>query len=170
MRPRKAALACAAVSLMMAGCAAPLTPGTSVEADVVSVFGAPKEVWPQPDGGKVLVYPPGPLGRESWHVTLDSRGTVRSVEQRLTRERLTQVRPGMSKAEVRRDIGTPSEVMSFPRRQEEVWSWRFIDGAENRWQFSATFAADGRVSATSFLKETTTPGARRPRSTRSSDG
>lgn len=51
--------ALALCTALLAGCATPdrdarLRPGASLEADVVALYGQPRRVWPDGDGGRTL--------------------------------------------------------------------------------------------------------------------
>jgi hypothetical protein len=38
----------------------------------------------------------------------------------------------MSQVEVRRMLGRPRTVIPFPRKNEEVWDWRYLNGTTVR--------------------------------------
>ncbi len=42
---------------------------------------------------------------------------------------LTDLKPGVTtKAEVRKQVGVPLTETTFPRQEDEVWEYRYIDG------------------------------------------
>jgi hypothetical protein len=137
----------------LAGCAAPVTVGTSREADVRTSFGTPAEQRQLPDGSRVLEYPRAPLGHENWRVTLGPDGTVRSVEQLLTETNFNRLRQGMSKADVQQQLGRHGESMSFPGLGEEVLSWRYYDIPGRPFFFNAHFDTGGRLKYTSRTED-----------------
>ena len=67
-----------------------------------------------------------------------------ALRQVLQPATFAKVVPGMDQAAVRRLLGQPAQVQAYALKQQEVWDWRYIDGAERR-QFAVTFDAAGRV-------------------------
>jgi len=129
-----------ALALLLSGCAdfsrIPIgTPAPQVQ----SKFGAPGTVWKNLDGSEVWEYPLGPLGVQTFMITMGSNQAVREVRQVLSPEYLDKVRPGMSRDEVRRLIGKPREIDFFPARDEEVWTWRIEEFHFRLRQFHALF-------------------------------
>ena len=49
---------------------------------------------------------------------------------------------------MRRLLGRAAKTQTYAQKQEEVWDWRFADGAENK-VFSVSFDLNGRVVSTS---------------------
>lgn len=47
--------------------------------------------------------------------------------------------------EVRRSLGKPAKMMTFERKGETVWDWRWNDGGNQPMVFSVTFDLHGRV-------------------------
>ena len=62
-----------------------LTPGQSTEADVRRWMGQPEMIWEESDGSRTLEYPRGPMGKETYFVTIGADGRYRSIEQVLTK-------------------------------------------------------------------------------------
>src|SRR5882762_8119504 len=92
-------------ALFAAGCASfsAINPGASAQ-QVETLVGAPASVWKNADGSEVWEYPQGPLGVETYMVTLGSDRTVR---------------------EVRRLLGRPRDIGFSSLNDEEIWSWRY---------------------------------------------
>ena len=110
----------------LAGCANFGAVSSGMPAQQVQAkLGAPGTIWKNPDGSEVWEYPGGPLGRQTYMVTLGSDRAVREVHQVLSEEYFSRVRAGMSRGEVRQLLGRPGEIMVFSARDEEVWSWRY---------------------------------------------
>jgi len=123
MLPRR--LAILALSALVAGCAAfPVSSGMP-EQQVRARVGAPDAVWKNADGSEVWEYPLGPLGTETYMVTLGPDRAVREVRQVLNEETISRLHAGMSREEVRRLIGRPRDVAFSGRNDEEIWSWRY---------------------------------------------
>jgi len=142
-----------ALAAMLAGCAnfAALPAGTPSQ-QVQAKLGAPGTVWKNSDGSEVWEYPYGPLGRQTFMVTVGPDRAVREVRQVLSDEYFSKVRAGMSRDEVRRLLGKPGEIMAFDVRGEEVWSWRYKD--QNPMFFNVLFdRAAGTVRTTLRIEE-----------------
>jgi len=113
-------------ALFAAGCAnfSAINPGASAQ-QVETLVGAPTSVWKNPDGSEVWEYPRGPLGVETYMVTLGSDRAVREVRQVLNDETIAKLQVGMSREEVRRMIGKPRDIGFSDYTDEEIWSWRY---------------------------------------------
>ena len=116
-------------ALLAAGCASfeSLKPGMPAQ-QVRDRVGAPAEVW-KSDGGETWEYPLGPSGRQTYMVDLGPDRSVLAVRQVLSDESFSRVKPGMSREEVRRLLGRPAQVASLPRKNKEVWTWRYLANA-----------------------------------------
>jgi len=95
------------------------------EAQVQARLGKPETVRKNSDGSQVWEYPTGPAGRQTYMVRVAADRSVTEVQQVLSDPFFAQVKPGMSREEVRQILGRPGEVWMFPARDEEVWSWRY---------------------------------------------
>jgi hypothetical protein len=147
------ALSIAAIAVSLSGCAAvsPVTSGMDA-VQVQAKMGKPETVRKNPDGSETWEYPGGPLGRQTYMVTLGSDRAVRDVRQVLSEEYFAKVIPGMSRDEVRRLLGKPGEISMYAARDEEVWSWRYQQG--NAMFFNVLFdRSAGAVRATQRLDE-----------------
>src|SRR5437879_12444767 len=119
-------LALFALAASLAGCANFTAVRSGMPAQQVQAkLGVPETVRKNADGSEVWEYPGGPLGRQTYIVTLGSDHAVREVHQVLNDEYFSRVRAGMSRDEVRRLLGKPGETMVLGARDEEVWSWRY---------------------------------------------
>jgi outer membrane protein assembly factor BamE (lipoprotein component of BamABCDE complex) len=152
-----AALSGAAVALAsLVGCdaarVAQLQVGVSTEADVRRVLGTPNAEHAQPDGSRVLEFTRQPEGQENWFATLGGDGRLRSIEQALRPANLATIAAGMTQAEVRRRLGAPARTQRFVLKGEDVWDWRYADGAQAL-MFSVTFDAGGRVRSTASVPD-----------------
>ena len=112
--------------LFAAGCASfsAINPGASAQ-QVETLVGAPASVWKNADGSEVWEYPQGPLGVETYMVTLGSDRAVREVRQVLSDEYISKLHVGMPRDEVRRLLGRPRDIGFSGRTDEEIWSWRY---------------------------------------------
>jgi hypothetical protein len=160
--PPYRACALAAVLALAAGCAnfAGISPGTPAP-QIRAQFGAPGTIWKNPDGSETWEYPLGPVGVQTYMITLGSDQTVREVRQVLSPEYLDKVQPGMSRDEVRRLLGKPREIALFPARDEEVWTWRIQEFHFRYRRFHALFdRTTGILRSTLIIDEERSDGNR----------
>jgi len=151
--PKAALSLLLALAASLAGCAnfAALSSGMPAQ-QVEAKLGAPETVRKNADGSEVWEYPGGPLGRQTYMVTLGSDRVVREAHQVLSEEYLSKVQAGMSRDEVRRLLGRPGEIIVFKARDEEVWSWRYQQ--QNPMFFNVLFDRPaGTVRTTQRLEE-----------------
>src|SRR5712691_7185875 len=95
----------------LAGCANFSAVSSGMPAQQVEAkLGAPETVRKNADGSEVWEYPGGPLGRQTYMVTLGSDRAVREVHQVLNDEYFSRVHPGMSRDDVRRLLGKPGDI------------------------------------------------------------
>src|SRR5258708_1738587 len=116
-------LLCAAFTSGCAGFSA-VNPGASAR-QLETLVGAPASVWKNADGSEVWEYPRGPLGVETYMVTLGPDGAVREVRQVLSDETISKLHDGMSRDQVRRLLGRPRDIGCSTLNDEEIWSWRY---------------------------------------------
>jgi outer membrane protein assembly factor BamE (lipoprotein component of BamABCDE complex) len=102
-----------------------LQKGISSEADVRGVMGQPDTVWDDGNGARTLEYPKGPEGIRTWMFAIGASGMLTDYAQVLTQEHFDTIRPGMSADEIRRQFGRPRSIVPFPRKNEEVWDWKY---------------------------------------------
>jgi outer membrane protein assembly factor BamE (lipoprotein component of BamABCDE complex) len=146
------ALCFAALAAAVSGCSlTPVKTGMD-EMQVEARMGKPETVRKNTDGSQTWEYPSGPLGRQTYMVTVGSDHSVKEVHQVMSDEYFSQVKQGMSRDEVRQILGRPGEVWTFGARDEEVWSWRYYQG--NPMFFNVMFdRSAGTVRATQRLEE-----------------
>lgn len=134
--------------LTMAGCdqqrIIELEEGVANEADVRSKFGEPEKIWDGVGGSRIFEYNRQPAGHRNYMITIGTDGKMSALRQVLTPVNFAKVTVGLDKAQVRRLLGRPAKTQYYELRKEEVWDWRFVDGAQNK-TFSVTFDADGKV-------------------------
>src|SRR5436309_9458224 len=103
-----------ALAACLAGCANLTAVSSGMPAQQVQAkLGAPETVRKNADGSEVWEYPGGPLGKQTYMVTLGSDRAVREVRQVLNDEYISRLRVGMSREEVRRLVGRPGEIGVF---------------------------------------------------------
>jgi SmpA/OmlA family protein len=151
-----------ASALLVAGCASfdTLSPGTPAQ-QVKARVGAPSDVWKSPDGSEVWEYPMGPLGTETYMVTLGPDQAVRDVRQVLTDENISKLKPGMPREEVRRALGRPGSINYSDSRNEEVWYWRYREWGVRRMELYVQFdRPSGALKAVTRYQIDTSDGKR----------
>ena len=123
-----------------------LEEGVATEADVRARFGEPAAVYAEESGVRTLEYPRQPEGQRNYMITIGSDGKMSALRQVLKADGFAKVKPGLDKAQVRRLLGLPGKTQVFALKQEEVWDWRFQDGAQNK-LFSVVFDTNGIVTS-----------------------
>ena len=145
----------ALAALLLSGCAAydgaGLKPGIATEQDVIGVMGQPALHWRTADGGRVLAYPRGPQGYQTYFAKIAPGGKLAGIANVLTEKQFARIVPGMSKSAVLHLIGPPYAPWSayFQRRDELVWEWRYCSVWNEASRFDVLFdAATGKVRST----------------------
>lgn len=110
-----------------------LQAGVTSEDQVRRTMGAPALELTNPDGTRTLAYPRGPLGTETFMVRVGRDGLVQGMDQVLRDDLFYRIVPGITKDDLLRMIGPPSEVMDFPRLQQTAWEYRYQDS----WGYTA---------------------------------
>ena len=91
---------------------------------VLEKLGPPTNTRPI-DSGMVLEYARGPYGRHTYFLILNTDGKVVRWEQVLQEKNFNQIRPGMTKDQVRSLIGQSFSIFELGRSRGEVWSYRY---------------------------------------------
>ena len=118
-----------AALLLLAGCAGydgrTLVPGQSTGAEVEKLMGPSQDKRTGPSGETVLWFPRLPAGRVSYAARIGTDDRLIAIEQRLTREYLDQLKPGVSRERDVRDVlGPPYRADPFPRMQRDIWTYQ----------------------------------------------
>jgi len=149
-------------ALFAAGCASfsAVNPGASAQ-QLETLMGAPANVWKNADGSEVWEYPRGPLGVETYMVTLGSDRTVREVRQVLSDETISKLHVGMSRDEVRRLLGRPRDIGFSSLNDEEIWSWRYREARVRNMELYVQFdRPSGALKSLSRFQIDTSDGKR----------
>src|SRR5947208_9138068 len=129
-----------ALAACLAGCANLTAVASGMPAQQVQAkVGAPEKVRKNADGSEVWEYPRGPLGVETYMVTLGSDRVVREVRQVLRDETISKLHVGMSRDEVRRLLGRPRDIGFSDLNDEEIWSWRYREWGVRNMELYAQF-------------------------------
>ena len=155
---RLAALASLAISTaLIAGCATPdrdarLQAGVSSEAAVVTIYGQPRRVWPEVDGGRTLEYSSQPMGRHSYRVRMSADGRLMGVEDGLSTAARARIEPGMTPEQASRILGVERTRVFFRLSGEDVWDWTIEpDQAGYAMRFNVHFKNGAVVRTTQSL-------------------
>ncbi|MCU0969438.1 MAG: hypothetical protein MUF03_11585 [Rubrivivax sp.] len=142
-----------AIAALIGACAilgpADLAPGRT-ETEVVQRLGMPTARYPLDGGATRIEWATGPFGRSTWMVDFDASGRSTAARQVLTESNLMafQVRaPGLTRAELLRELGTPGEVRGA-RGGGQTWSWRYQTN-DCLW-FQVSLDAAGIVTSGAF--------------------
>jgi outer membrane protein assembly factor BamE (lipoprotein component of BamABCDE complex) len=142
----------ALLAVLLAGCVSidgrTLQPGKSTTKQVIAQMGEPGMEVKRPNGDTLLYFPHHPWGRLTYVATLDSKGVLRGVDQRLTYDNIYGIRAGMRKEEVRELLGPPREVSRLPRQQRDVWEYPWWLGNREKRVLWVQFSDDGVVRET----------------------
>lgn len=147
----KFALACFSIVWLLAGCdakhIAELEEGVATEADVRARFGEPVAVYADEGGARTFEYPRQPEGQRNYMITIGTDGKMSALRQVLKPAEFARLHPGFDKAQVRRLLGRPAATQVYALKQQEVWDWHYLDGAESK-LFSVVFDTNGLVVET----------------------
>lgn len=94
-------------------------------ADVTQKMGPPTGRHALDGGGWRLEFARGPYGRHTYMLDFDANDRLLRAEQVLTEENFNALQIGMSRAEVLRRIGRPSNTRYLPRQRHQLWSYRY---------------------------------------------
>lgn len=134
-----------------------LQPGVSTEADVRDRFGAPENVWDEPDGARTFEYNRQPAGQVNYMITLGPDGRLTAVRQVLTPENFARVQPGMRMDEVRRMLGKPAKVTPYELKSETWADWRFVQATNQAKVFTVVYGPGQVVQRTQTGDDTDAP-------------
>ena len=117
------------VALLLAGCAGydgrTLVPGQSTSAEVEKLMGPSQDRRTLASGETELWFPRLPAGRVSYAARIGKDDRLIAVEQRLTRENVQKLTPGVSReGDVRDLLGPPYRVDKFTRMERNVWTYQ----------------------------------------------
>lgn len=133
-----------------------LKPGEDRLENVVHALGQPAMRWQNADGSERLAFPRGPMGFQTYIVSMGADGKLRQIENVLDEKNFARILPGMSKEEVLHILGPsyPNWTVFFERRDELVWEWRYCDTWNEAARFNVLFDnTKGTVRSTLSLTE-----------------
>lgn len=123
-----AALLLALAAACLSACASfsSVSPGDS-DVNVTDKVGKPVTVWKNPDGSEIWQYPQGYYATQTFIITIGADRRVQDIHQALSEPYFSKIYAGMSKDDVFRMLGRPREIWLYPARDEEAWTWRYLD-------------------------------------------
>lgn len=141
---------------VLAGCAsysgASLAPNAATQAEVRQLMGEPATIHKGGSGATVAEsweYPRGPLGRHTYMVRFDARGTVVSIDQVLTVAQTAKIAWGQAtRDDVRKLLGRPAGVYPV-RNGGELWDYAALasDGYPRKIRITVSFDTGGHAVA-----------------------
>lgn len=141
----------AAAALLLAACTsyAPvdIQPGQSAD-EATRSLGEPTGRYTLPQGGTRLEFARGPYGRHTWMIDVDAAGRVQAVSQVLTEANFATVSAGLSRDELLRKLGRPSDRQGM-FRNAELWAYRYATHV-CQW-FVVTMNPDDRVRDSGYV-------------------
>src|SRR5690606_9706075 len=114
-----------------------------------SLLGTPEAVHEGEGGSRILEYPRGPAGVETWMVEIGPDGRYRGMRNVLVEDCFARVARGDTIEEVRRRLGRPLASAAFPARRERVLSWKYRADGGRLEHFNAHFDDSGRLTGVS---------------------
>ena len=150
----KRLLSALALLLGIAGCdyfaLQDLKPGVSTDLEVRERLGRPTLEWRNADGSVTWEYPKGPQGTDTYMVTIGPDRILRVVDQVLTEANYARIEKGMDGDQVRRILGKPGQITTYPHKPETVWDWHIAGSLPSEEaHFHVHFSPDGKVTGTS---------------------
>ena len=128
-------------TLLLSGCASysgrGLKPGEDSLENVLHVMGQPAMRWKESDGSVNLFFPRGPMGLETYMVTIGPDGKLRKIENVLDDKNFARIKAGMTKDEVLHILGPSYSVWTvyYKSRDELAWEWRYCDDTSKTARF-----------------------------------
>lgn len=133
-------------------------PGKTTMHDVLHTMGNPAMRWENPDGSTQLVYARGPVGYNTFMVSIGKDQKLQNIEDVLNPRYFSLIQPGMTKDQVLHTLG-PSEPSwtrtfnarsGFIARNDLIWEWRYCSAAREASRFAVVFDnRTGMVRSTS---------------------
>ena len=116
-------------ALLLAGCVnmsspTKLAPGASAQA-IRAQLGEPTGRYALPGGATRLEYARGPYGRETWMLDVDAQGRLVKAAQVLVESNFATIKAGMTRDEVLKLVGRPSNVGFVGWQKQTVWNYRY---------------------------------------------
>ena len=92
--------------------------GESTVEDVRKFMGKPEMIWEEKDGSQTLEYVRSPEGHQTYMVAIGADGKYKGMKNILVNDEFQKIKPGMTRDDVRRVLGKPTEVVTFKLKNE----------------------------------------------------
>lgn len=139
--------------LMLAGCAGygpgALKPGASV-AEATQTMGAPTGRYALASGER-LEFARGPAGLHTYMLDFDAQGRLLKAEQVLNEPHFNTIPTGITREEVLKELGRPSNVSTIHYQKRQLWSWRY-DSVFCQW-FQVSLDTQNKVVDTGYAPD-----------------
>lgn len=116
-------------------------PGKTTLPQLLEQLGQPSMVWSERDGSLQMEFARVTQGGGNFMARLAPSGVLLSLQQVLTEASVDALRQGMSRDEVRRQMGRPARTEHVAGG--EVWHWPLDVRRPANWQIDAHFGAEG---------------------------
>jgi hypothetical protein len=144
----------ASLSLFLAGCdyvaQKELQVGASTKDDVLVKMGKPAMIWEEKDGSALYEYPRGPEGHQTYMVKITADGKYQGMDNILNESNFNKVVVGMTRDDVRRQLGRPTETTMVQLKKEEMWTWKYMRNNSESRRFHVSMDAEGKVLSTDY--------------------
>ena len=130
-----------------------LRPG--MEADAVRAqMGNPALVVPLPAGGEAWFYPRGRVGRQTFRAEIGADGKLNKVDQVLDEQHFDQVIANKTtRDELLRMLGPPVYEMHGSLKNEDIWEYTYLWGAQQPWLVRFGVSPQGLVTGQIRISE-----------------
>ena len=130
MRNLSCSLAASAIAAAaLCACATSYGPGSlqtgAALDDVTRSLGTPTARYQRPGGGERIEYARGPYGKHTYMLDFDAQGRLAGWQQVLTEPVFNGIRVGMTRDDLLRTIGHPSDTRPLSFQQRTLWSYRY---------------------------------------------
>jgi outer membrane protein assembly factor BamE (lipoprotein component of BamABCDE complex) len=142
------------LSLTLTGCdqvaQKELQVGASSKDDVLVKMGKPTMIWEEKDGSALYEYPRGPEGHQTYMVKIAADGKYQGMDNILNEGNFNKVAAGMTRDDIRRQLGRPTETTMVQLKKEEMWTWKYMRNNSESRRFHVMMDAEGKVVRTEY--------------------
>lgn len=121
-----------------------IEPGKTTMPQLLARLGQPTMMWSEGNGMLQLEFARAPKGGINYMARVASSGVLLSLQIVQPESELAHLEPGMSREQVRRQLGLPARIESLP--EGEVWHWPLDQRRPATWQMDAHFGSNGLLS------------------------
>jgi hypothetical protein len=124
--------------------------GASSKDDVLVKMGKPTMIWEEKDGSALYEYPRGPEGHVTYMVKIAADGKYMGMDNILIESNFNKVVAGMTRDDIRRQLGKPTETSILQLKKEEMWTWRYMRNNSESRRFHVMMDPEGKVIRTEY--------------------